>query len=171
MALAHRRPYGVYRWLADAPRWFYRLGLGWLLGYRVMQLTHRGRKSGVLRRTILEVLHYDPQTPRGWWCPAGKGKRIGIATSSASRPWKCVLAGCITDQPRNSSRPKKQPRSSSPCFASTRGRSASSDDSWASIPRPRMLPCVFGSRPSFGEGGNALLLHSGKVTHAPLQEA
>jgi deazaflavin-dependent oxidoreductase (nitroreductase family) len=62
MALAHRRPYGVYRWLADAPRWFYRLGLGWLLGYRVMQLIHRGRKSGVLRRTILEVLHYDPQT-------------------------------------------------------------------------------------------------------------
>jgi deazaflavin-dependent oxidoreductase (nitroreductase family) len=62
MALAHRRPYGIYRWLANAPRWFYRLGLGWLLGHRVMQLTHRGRKSGALRRTILEVLHYDPQT-------------------------------------------------------------------------------------------------------------
>ena len=21
MALAHRRPYGIYRWLANAPRW------------------------------------------------------------------------------------------------------------------------------------------------------
>jgi len=62
MALAHRRPYGIYRWLANAPRWFYRLGLGWLLGQRVVQLTHRGRKSGLIRRTILEVLHYDPQT-------------------------------------------------------------------------------------------------------------
>jgi deazaflavin-dependent oxidoreductase (nitroreductase family) len=28
----------------------------------VVQITHRGRKSGLLRRTILEVLSYDPQT-------------------------------------------------------------------------------------------------------------
>jgi deazaflavin-dependent oxidoreductase (nitroreductase family) len=62
MALAQRRPYGLYRWLANAPRWFYQLGLGWLLGHRVMQLTHRGRRSDVVRRTVLEVLHYDPQT-------------------------------------------------------------------------------------------------------------
>jgi deazaflavin-dependent oxidoreductase (nitroreductase family) len=62
MALAYRRPYGVYRWFANAPRWLYRLGLGWVLGYRVAQITHRGRKSGQIRRTILEVLHYDPQT-------------------------------------------------------------------------------------------------------------
>lgn len=61
MALAYRRPYGVYRWFANVPRWLYRLGLGWVLGYRVAQITHRGRKSGQIRRTILEVLHYDPQ--------------------------------------------------------------------------------------------------------------
>jgi hypothetical protein len=35
MALAHRRPYGIYRLLANAPRWFYRLHLGWVLGHRV----------------------------------------------------------------------------------------------------------------------------------------
>jgi len=62
MALAHRRPYGMYRWVANLPRWFYRLGLGWMLGHRMAQITHRGRKSGQIRRTILEVLHYDPQT-------------------------------------------------------------------------------------------------------------
>ncbi len=62
MALAHRRPYGIYRWLANLPRWFYRLGLGWVLGHRVAQITHRGRKSGQIRRTILEVVHYDPRT-------------------------------------------------------------------------------------------------------------
>jgi deazaflavin-dependent oxidoreductase (nitroreductase family) len=27
-----------------------------------VQITHRGRKSGLLRRSILEVLSYDPQT-------------------------------------------------------------------------------------------------------------
>ncbi len=62
MALAQRRPYGIYRLLANAPRWLYRVHLGWVLGHRVVQITHRGRKSGVLRRTILEVLSYDPQT-------------------------------------------------------------------------------------------------------------
>lgn len=62
MALAQRRPYGFYRWLANVPRWFYRLRLGWLLGHRVMRLTHRGRASGLIRQTILEVLRYDPRT-------------------------------------------------------------------------------------------------------------
>ena len=86
MALAHRRPYGLYRWVANTPRWFYRLGLGWMLGLRVAQITHRGRKSGQIRRTILEVLHYDPQTRGGsWWFPGGKARPTGIATSSANR--------------------------------------------------------------------------------------
>jgi deazaflavin-dependent oxidoreductase (nitroreductase family) len=62
MSLAPRRPYGIYRLLANAPRLFYQLHLGWLLGHRVVQITHRGRKSGALRKTILEVLSYDPQT-------------------------------------------------------------------------------------------------------------
>lgn len=62
MALAHRRPYSIYRWLANTPRWLYQLGLGWVPGYRIMQLTHCGRKSGQIRQTILEVLHYDPGT-------------------------------------------------------------------------------------------------------------
>ncbi len=62
MAFAHRRPYGIYRWLAHAPDWLYQSGLGWLFGHRMVQITHRGRKSGMVRRTVLEVLHYDPQT-------------------------------------------------------------------------------------------------------------
>jgi deazaflavin-dependent oxidoreductase (nitroreductase family) len=44
------------------PLVLYRLRLGWLLGYRFMQLTHVGRRSGKLRRTVLAVLSYDSQT-------------------------------------------------------------------------------------------------------------
>jgi deazaflavin-dependent oxidoreductase (nitroreductase family) len=44
------------------PIYLYRLGLGRLLGHRFLLLTHRGRKSGLLRRTPLEVLLYDPRT-------------------------------------------------------------------------------------------------------------
>jgi deazaflavin-dependent oxidoreductase (nitroreductase family) len=41
------------------PLCLYRLGLGRLLGHRFLLLTHRGRKSGLIRRTTLEVILYD----------------------------------------------------------------------------------------------------------------
>lgn len=41
------------------PVYLYRLGLGRLLGHRFLLLTHRGRKSGLIRRTMLEVILYD----------------------------------------------------------------------------------------------------------------
>jgi deazaflavin-dependent oxidoreductase (nitroreductase family) len=44
------------------PLFLYRLRLGWLLGHLFMQLTHVGRRSGKLRRTILAVLSFDGQT-------------------------------------------------------------------------------------------------------------
>jgi deazaflavin-dependent oxidoreductase (nitroreductase family) len=44
------------------PLLLYRTGLGWLLGYRFMLLTHVGRRSGKIRQTVLAVLSFDPQT-------------------------------------------------------------------------------------------------------------
>ncbi len=44
------------------PLVLYRLRVGWLLGHRFMQLTHVGRRSGKLRRTVLAVLSFDAQT-------------------------------------------------------------------------------------------------------------
>lgn len=44
------------------PLLLYRTGLGWLLGYRFMLLTHIGRSSGKVRRTVLAVLHFDSET-------------------------------------------------------------------------------------------------------------
>ena len=40
----------------------YQLRLGWLLGNRFMQITHIGRRSGKIRKTILAVLRFDEQT-------------------------------------------------------------------------------------------------------------
>lgn len=31
-----------------------------MLGHRFLLLTHRGRKTGALHHTVLEVVHYDP---------------------------------------------------------------------------------------------------------------
>src|SRR5215218_7360057 len=61
----------ITRWLPSRPdlalalrlpSYLYRFRLGGLLGHRFLLLTHRGRKSGLTRRTPLEVLHYDPHS-------------------------------------------------------------------------------------------------------------
>jgi deazaflavin-dependent oxidoreductase (nitroreductase family) len=48
--------------LFKLPLVLYRLRLGWLLGHLFMQLTHTGRRSGKVRRTILVVLRFDART-------------------------------------------------------------------------------------------------------------
>lgn len=55
-------PGGISRILYRAPLWLYRLGLGGLLGKRFIRLFHRGRKSGLVRETVVEVIRYDPET-------------------------------------------------------------------------------------------------------------
>jgi deazaflavin-dependent oxidoreductase (nitroreductase family) len=44
------------------PLILYRLGLGWMLGKRFMLLTHVGRRSGKIYRSVLAVLHFDEKT-------------------------------------------------------------------------------------------------------------
>jgi len=56
------RPSPMFKAFFDAPRWFYGHGLGWLMGKRFMALSHVGRRSGVERKTILEVAVYHPDT-------------------------------------------------------------------------------------------------------------
>ena len=55
------------------PNLLYRLHLGWLLGKRFMQLLHVGRRSGKVRRTVLAVLRFDPDTKEILAVSAWKG--------------------------------------------------------------------------------------------------
>ncbi len=48
--------------LFKLPLVLYRLRLGWVVGHRFMQLTHVGRRSGKIRKTVLAVLCFDRQT-------------------------------------------------------------------------------------------------------------
>lgn len=54
------RPHGWSAAAFRAPAFLYRIGLGWLLGHRFLMLTTRGRRSGLPRPTILEVVEWDP---------------------------------------------------------------------------------------------------------------
>ncbi|MFT3891055.1 MAG: nitroreductase family deazaflavin-dependent oxidoreductase [Anaerolineales bacterium] len=59
--------------LFKLPLLLYQIKLGWLLGNRFMQITHIGRRSGKVRKTILVVLGFDPQTQELLAVSAWKG--------------------------------------------------------------------------------------------------
>jgi deazaflavin-dependent oxidoreductase (nitroreductase family) len=52
-------PRGLARLAFRLPIWLYRLRLGWLLGDRLLLLTHIGRKSGLPRQAVIEVVRHD----------------------------------------------------------------------------------------------------------------
>lgn len=56
------RPGRFVRALLKAPSRLYDARCGWLLGGRFLRLTHRGRKSGRVYRTVLEVVGHLPGT-------------------------------------------------------------------------------------------------------------
>ncbi|CAN5686161.1 nitroreductase family deazaflavin-dependent oxidoreductase [soil metagenome] len=60
LPLFRSRPTGALRFAFRLPIYLYRLGLGKVLGYRFLLLVHRGRKSGLPRETVLEVIKHDP---------------------------------------------------------------------------------------------------------------
>lgn len=43
------------------PIYLYRSGLGWMLGNRFLLLRHVGRKSGIIRYAVLEIIHSMPE--------------------------------------------------------------------------------------------------------------
>ena len=64
---------GLLRFLVRLPIWLYRAHVGWLLGNRFLLLKHVGRKSGLTRRTVLEVVRYD-QAAETWIIASGWGE-------------------------------------------------------------------------------------------------
>ncbi len=54
-------PRGLMRWFYRMPIWLYRLRLGWLMGDRAILLTHTGRKTGLPRHAVLEVIRHDEE--------------------------------------------------------------------------------------------------------------
>ncbi len=54
---------GMLWYLFRAPVYLYRWGLGSLFGKRLMLLTHTGRRTGLRRQTLLEVVEYRKDGP------------------------------------------------------------------------------------------------------------
>lgn len=56
------------RWFLRAPIGIYKAGLGFLLGGRFLMVTHTGRKSGLPRDTVVEVVHHDEAADTYYVC-------------------------------------------------------------------------------------------------------
>ena len=61
--MATVRKKGFLWYFFRAPVYLYRWRLGWLLGHRVLLLAHIGRRTGLRRHTVLEVVEYRSDGP------------------------------------------------------------------------------------------------------------
>ena len=98
-AMFSRSPWPALRALLGAPRWVYRMKLGWMLGHRFMLLTHRGRSSGRLYQTVLEVVQYDARTRESIACSGWGTRSDWYRNSMANAPVAIETGGDRYDAP------------------------------------------------------------------------
>ncbi|MFP3989016.1 nitroreductase family deazaflavin-dependent oxidoreductase [Streptomyces sp. E11-3] len=75
-----------------APISLYRIGLGGLLGHRLVLLTHIGRVSGQPRKVVLEVVAQDEQ-PGSYLIASGYGERSQWLRNVLAQPRVCYQVG------------------------------------------------------------------------------
>jgi len=69
-----QKPSGMFKHFLHAPTWLYRAHLGFVFGHRFLMIEHRGRTSGNLYRTVLEVAGRYPGDNE-WVVTSGTGPR------------------------------------------------------------------------------------------------
>lgn len=93
-------PRGLLRLVFRRPVLLYRARLSWLLGHRFLLLTHRGRRTGTVHETMLEVLQYDPGS-RESIVLSGLGTRADWYRNIASQPALAVQTGRLRYTPEH----------------------------------------------------------------------
>lgn len=85
-------PSGLSRLLFRLPIQFYRVGLGRLLGGRFLLLEHVGRRTGLVRRAVVEVVATDPGTG-AWIIAAGFGPKTDWYRNLLANPRAHITVG------------------------------------------------------------------------------
>ena len=85
-------PQGFGRTLSRFPLWFYRCRLGFLLGERFLMLTHIGRRSGLPRQAVLEVVRHDSLTD-SYVVASGWGEKANWFLNILKRPRVLIAVG------------------------------------------------------------------------------
>ena len=85
-------PKGFSRLLWRAPIWIYRLGLGGLIKKRMLLLHHTGRKSGLPRQNVLEIVDHDQATGT-YYVASGFGKKSDWYKNITKQPDVTITVG------------------------------------------------------------------------------
>lgn len=109
MTVTERKPAGLVRSLLRLPLWLYRVRLGWVAGHRLVYIAHRGRRTGVRREVVAEVVRYQASPPEivvvaawggtpDWYrnLAAGPAIEVRIAGQRWRRPAHRFLDGAET---------------------------------------------------------------------------
>ena len=92
--LSHE-PTGWQKWLLRAPSYLYRARLGFLFGQRFLMIEHRGRRSGRLHRTVIEVAGRLDDPP-GYVCTSGTGPNADWYRNLQAGGLEAVWVGSAT---------------------------------------------------------------------------
>lgn len=87
-----QKPSGVFKRLLHAPTWLYRMHLGSVFGKRFLMIEHRGRTSGKLYRTVLEVVGRNPESNE-WIVTSGTGPKADWYRNLRARGVEAVWIG------------------------------------------------------------------------------
>jgi deazaflavin-dependent oxidoreductase (nitroreductase family) len=85
-------PSGALRLAFRLPILLYRLHLGWLLGDRFLMMTHKGRKSGIWRKVVVEVVRHD-KAGQTYYIASGWGKKSDWYKNILKNPKVIVNSG------------------------------------------------------------------------------
>jgi deazaflavin-dependent oxidoreductase (nitroreductase family) len=85
-------PKGLSRILYRFPILMYQTGLGILMGKRFLLLEHTGRKSGLPRKAVLEVIRYD-ETQEAFFVVSAFGDRADWYRNISKEPMVRIQVG------------------------------------------------------------------------------
>lgn len=85
-------PRGFSRVLWRIPIFLYRIGLGRVFGDRFLLLNHRGRRSGLPRQAVIEVVKYDRETD-SYYAVSGFGPKSDWYQNVISHPDVTIQVG------------------------------------------------------------------------------
>ena len=91
-SIVDQPPGKILRFGLRLPIRLYRMRLGWLLGDRFLMLTHKGRKSGFLHETVIEVVGHDKETDT-YYVVSGWGEKSDWYQNIRSSPVVTVDVG------------------------------------------------------------------------------
>jgi len=85
-------PRGIRAVLWRLPIWLFRLRLGFLMGHRMLLLTHKGRISGKERYAMLEVIKYEEAT-NTHYVASGFGEKSDWSQNISKTPDVTIQVG------------------------------------------------------------------------------